>query len=64
MTTMISWAKEGSLKRKQSTTGWRYHREGVKARARVYWETARFRRPIQPQWLKDEWRDAGKAVDA
>jgi hypothetical protein len=61
MTTMIRWTKEGTLKRKQSTTGWRYHREGVKARARIYWESARYRRPIQPQWLKDEWSAAGRS---
>lgn len=64
MTTMINWAKDGTLKRRQSTTGWRYHREGVKARARTYWETARFRRPVQPQWLKDEWSAAARPVEA
>ena len=61
MTTMITWSKEGTLKRKQSTTGWRYHLEGVKARARIYWESARFLRPIQPQWLKDEWSASARS---
>lgn len=39
--TLIKWANEAELERRQSKVGWRYHREAVRARARRYWEAVR-----------------------
>jgi hypothetical protein len=52
--TIIRWAEEGSLERLSASDGWRYHRDAVRARARTYWETARFRRELRPVWLQAE----------
>lgn len=54
--TVIHWAEAGELRRQQSTVGWRYHREAVRARARRYWENCRFRRAVPPTWLQAEQR--------
>lgn len=51
--TILRWAEDGELDRQQSNLGWRYHREAVRARARTYWETVRFRRAIPPDWLTE-----------
>lgn len=53
-TTLIRWAEDGSLERRQSNLGWRYHREAVRAQARIYWQTVRFHRATPPEWLQDE----------
>lgn len=50
-TTLIRWATAGELDRRQSATGWRYHRDAVRARARRYWETVRFHRATPPSWI-------------
>ncbi len=52
--TIIKWANAGDLARRQSKNGWRYHREAVRARARIYWRTVRLKRAIPPDWLKTE----------
>lgn len=52
--TLIHWAEAGELDRRQSSIGWRYHREAVRARARVYWETIRYHRAVPPEWLRIE----------
>lgn len=53
-TQIIRWSENGELERRQSTVGWIYHRNAVRARARLYWKTVRFHRAIPPDWLKDE----------
>ena len=50
--TLIKWAETGALERRQSRIGWLYHREHVRARARLYWSTVRFHRAIPPGWLQ------------
>lgn len=52
--TIIKWADTGELKRRKSKSGWRYHREAVRAKARIYWRTARLHRAIPPDWLQAE----------
>ena len=53
-TTLIGWAVDGDLERRKSSTGWRYHREAVRAQARKYWKTVRFHRATPPDWLQVE----------
>lgn len=53
-TTLIHWAEEAELERRQSKVGWRYHREAVRARARRYWDSVRFHRATPPDWLLAE----------
>lgn len=61
-TTLTKWAEAGELARTPSPSGWRYHREAVRARAREYWETVRFHRAKPPPWLCAEHRlDDGPA---
>ena len=52
--TLIHWAEAGEIERRQSSIGWRYHQEAVRARARIYWETVRFHRAVPPEWLRRE----------
>lgn len=52
--TIMKWADEGTLERRESPTGWRYHCEAVRARARKYWPTCRFHRAVPPAWLVAE----------
>jgi hypothetical protein len=49
--TIIKWAKCRELERIADTNGWRYPRDAVRARARSYWQSTRFRRATPPQWL-------------
>lgn len=56
-TTIIHWAEDGELDRRQSKVGWRYHREAVRARARTYWSSVRFHRATPPGWILAEGRD-------
>ena len=51
--TLIKWAEEAELERRQSKVGWRYHREAVRARARTYWKSVRFHRVNPPDWLRE-----------
>jgi hypothetical protein len=52
--TIIKWAETGLLPRRQSNIGWRYYRDHVRAQARRYWKTVRFRRVTPPAWLAAE----------
>jgi hypothetical protein len=52
--TIIKWAECRELARVADTKGWRYPRDAVRARARAYWRTSRFRRATPPQWLGAE----------
>lgn len=49
--TIIRWADTGALARKQSSVGWRYHRNAVRAQATRYWQNVRFKRATPPAWL-------------
>lgn len=51
-TTMHAWGIEQTVRRRQSTTGWRYHRRSIERQAKRYWESARFRRRRLPAWLQ------------
>lgn len=51
-TTVIRWAEKGAVTRKPSHLGWRYPRTSVRAQARRYWRTVRFRRATPPAWLR------------
>jgi hypothetical protein len=63
-TTIIRWATADPerLERRQSETGWRYHREAVRARARNYWRTVRRHRVVPPTWLLEEQLNAGATL--
>lgn len=52
--TVIRWAEEGKVQRQESSTGWRYYEPDMRAQARSYWPTARFKRRKLPDWLKAE----------
>jgi hypothetical protein len=52
--TIIKWAENGALDRRQSNNGWRYHRGHLRAQARLYWQTIRFQRATPPDWLQAE----------
>lgn len=52
--TVRNWVMAGSLPRSNHYTTWRYHRDDVRARARIYWKTVRFQRAEPPDWLKRE----------
>jgi len=52
--TVIKWAESGELKRSKTPMGWKYPREQVRARARLYWENVCFHRATPPQWLHAE----------
>ena len=52
--TIVRWAQDRELGRRRSRLGWRYHRKAIRARARRYWKTVRFRRAVPPDWLKHE----------
>jgi hypothetical protein len=53
------WADAGELARIATSSGWRYPREAVRARARRYWRRAHFHRSTPPQWLQEESAAAG-----
>ena len=52
--TIIKWAECRELARVADTNGWRYPRDAVRARARAYWQSTRFRRATPPLWLQAE----------
>lgn len=52
--TLAKWAEQGELDRRASSSGWRYHRNAVRVRAREYWKSARLHRAVQPDWLQLE----------
>jgi excisionase family DNA binding protein len=49
--TLHKWSEDGEVKRRRSRLGWRYHRRSVRARARLYWQSVRFRRAVPPVWI-------------
>ena len=51
--TIIAWGKAGELERIHAANGWKYRRASVRARARLYWQTVRFRRATPPPWLHE-----------
>lgn len=53
-TTLCRWAEDGDLRPRESSTGLRYHRNEVRMRARMYWETVRSHRATPPSWLQSE----------
>lgn len=61
-TTLIRWGDDGTVERRHADDGWRYQLESVKARARRYWATARFKRPTLPDWLIAERRARKEAA--
>lgn len=52
--TLIGWAEEGGVARTYAPSGWRYDRDAVRARARLYWREPRSHRATAPGWLRDE----------
>ena len=52
--TIVNWVNRAELQRVHDRTGWRYPRDAVRARARSYWQTARFHRATPPHWLQAE----------
>ncbi len=49
--TLQRWAiSERSVRWRHSPIGRRFHRRSVKARARAYWQTARWKRDVAPAW--------------
>lgn len=59
--TILKWANSGELHRFQSRSGWRYLREAVRTRARLYWRHVHFHRANPPEWLRAETRQSGNA---
>ena len=51
--TLIAWADAGDVESRPSHIGRRYRRKSVRARARRYWSTVRFRRALPPDWLQE-----------
>jgi hypothetical protein len=51
---IANWANQGEVRRVHEPTGWRYHRDAVRARARTYWRNVRFHRATPPEWLRAE----------
>ncbi|MCD5327975.1 hypothetical protein ACFFU8_08915 [Chromobacterium piscinae] len=52
--TILKWANNAELDRRKASNGWRYQRQAVRARARLYWLTVRFHRATPPDWLQAE----------
>lgn len=53
-TTMIRWGESNEVEMQQGSRGTCYHRRSVKARARSYWATVRYKRLARPAWLDAE----------
>ena len=56
---ITQWADAGELARTATSSGWRYPREAVRARARRYWRRKHFHRSTPPPWLQEESAAAG-----
>lgn len=54
--TVQSWGTAGEVARQPVGSQWWYPRESIRARARRYWGTVRFRRAVPPEWLRAEYR--------
>lgn len=53
-TTVFSWGDAGEVSRRTTSVGNWYPIEEIKARAREYWRTVRFKRATPPAWLQEE----------
>lgn len=56
--TLIRWGEAGDVRRSQEPNGMHYHQDDVRARARLYWKSSRYRRAKLPAWLVAEQRGA------
>lgn len=56
VTTIMQWHQKGDIEGRKTHRGMLYHRTSVMARARRYWEAARFKRRVRPQWYQAEQR--------
>jgi hypothetical protein len=61
--TVIRWAEEGKVQRRESSTGWRYSEPDMRSQARRYWPTARFKRKRLPDWLAAEAKGTSASRD-
>ncbi|WP_454909825.1 hypothetical protein [Variovorax gossypii] len=57
-TTLARWGEAGEIRRSQELNGMHYHQDDVRARARLYWKTSRYRRAKLPAWLVAELQGA------
>jgi hypothetical protein len=58
--TLCNWVEEGCITRQMASNGWRYQKEDVRARARLYWQTNRRVRAKPPAWLAAEGRERAR----
>ncbi|MCR6481026.1 hypothetical protein NU688_33050 [Variovorax sp. ZS18.2.2] len=61
--TLIHWAEAGDIHRIKETSGWHYHLDEVRARARMHWSTVRLKRAKAPAWLRAEQQVEASAPD-
>lgn len=54
--TIWKWHTVGEIRTIYSENFIRYSKKSIKARARVYWRTVRFKRKVLPKWLEEESR--------
>lgn len=59
-TTLIRWGESGDVRRSLEASGWHYQQDDVRARARGYWQTVRFKRARAPAWLRAEQQCTGQ----
>lgn len=60
-TTLARWGEAGEIRRSPELNGMHYHQDDVRARARMYWKTVRYRRAKLPAWLVAELQVASVA---
>lgn len=63
-TTLGRWADDGELRTQTTSSGRRFHEDDVRARARLYWQTVRFKRAKRPAWLRAELEGGSEEVPA
>ncbi|WP_157103492.1 hypothetical protein [Variovorax sp. WDL1] len=63
-TTLSRWGEAGDVRRMLEPSGWHYHLADVRARARLYWKTVRYKRARPPAWLCAEQEPTGLAGTA
>lgn len=49
--TVLRWAEDDEVTRRQGPRCWLYQQRSLRARARRYWKTVRFHRATRPAWL-------------
>lgn len=52
--TLCNWSEEGCIERAMASNGWRYRKDDIRSRARVYWQNNRRVRAKPPGWLAQE----------